>query len=175
MRNLILAFALMHAGSALAAETDSLTVPMQLVDEHGARSPAGAITISESPYGLIFTPAIQDMPPGVHGFHIHQNASCEPMMKEGKPVAALAAGGHWDPAATGKHDGPYGNGHLGDLPALYVASDGTAAYPVLAPRLSHLEDIRGHALMIHAGGDNHSDHPSPLGGGGARLACGVIK
>jgi len=29
--------------------------------------------------------------------------------------------------------------------------------------------------MIHAGGDNMSDKPEPLGGGGARYACGVIK
>ncbi len=28
--------------------------------------------------------------------------------------------------------------------------------------------------MVHAGGDNHSDHPLPLGGGGERFACGVI-
>ena len=29
--------------------------------------------------------------------------------------------------------------------------------------------------MIHAGGDNYSDHPEALGGGGARVACGVDK
>lgn len=29
--------------------------------------------------------------------------------------------------------------------------------------------------MVHAGGDNHSDHPQPLGGGGERFACGVVK
>ena len=28
---------------------------------------------------------------------------------------------------------------------------------------------------VHAGGDNYSDQPAPLGGGGARIACGVIK
>ena len=28
--------------------------------------------------------------------------------------------------------------------------------------------------MVHMGGDNHSDHPAPLGGGGARVACDVI-
>jgi len=28
--------------------------------------------------------------------------------------------------------------------------------------------------MIHAGGDNYSDSPAPLGGGGARIACGVL-
>ena len=36
-------------------------------------------------------------------------------------------------------------------------------------------DVKGRALMIHAGGDNYSDQPKPLGGGGARVACGVIK
>jgi Cu/Zn superoxide dismutase len=29
--------------------------------------------------------------------------------------------------------------------------------------------------LIHAGGDNYSDQPAPLGGGGVRLACGVAK
>jgi Cu-Zn family superoxide dismutase len=28
--------------------------------------------------------------------------------------------------------------------------------------------------MIHAGGDNHAEHPAPLGGGGPRIACGVV-
>lgn len=70
--------------------------------------------------------------------------------------------------------GPYADGHLGDLPALYVNMDGTSNNPVLAPRLKTLAQIKGHALMIHAGGDNHSDMPKPLGGGGERVACGVI-
>jgi hypothetical protein len=29
--------------------------------------------------------------------------------------------------------------------------------------------------MIHAGGDTYSDAPEPLGGGGPRIACGVVK
>ena len=85
----------------------------------------------------------------------------------------LAAGGHYDPANTGKHLGPYAQGHLGDLPALYVDADGTATTPVLAPRLK-LEDLAGRSIMIHAGGDNYSDSPKSLGGGGARVACGTI-
>ncbi len=28
--------------------------------------------------------------------------------------------------------------------------------------------------MIHAGGDNCADLPEKVGGGGARIACGVI-
>jgi Cu-Zn family superoxide dismutase len=45
---------------------------------------------------------------------------------------------------------------------------------VIAPNLK-LADVKGRAIMIHAGGDNYSDQPAPLGGGGARIACGVIK
>ena len=35
--------------------------------------------------------------------------------------------------------------------------------------------LRGKSVVIHAGGDNYSDQPQPLGGGGARIACGVIE
>jgi Cu-Zn family superoxide dismutase len=38
-----------------------------------------------------------------------------------------------------------------------------------------MSDVKGRSLMIHAGGDNYADQPAPLGGGGARVACGVIK
>ena len=158
-------------GSAQAA---SLQVPVNLVSADGAPQPVGSVTISESAYGLIFTPDLKSLPMGVHGFHIHENGSCEAGVKDGVKVAALAAGGHFDPEKTGKHLGPYADGHLGDLPALYVNMDGTSNNPVLAPRLKTLAQIKGHALMIHAGGDNHSDMPKPLGGGGDRVACGVI-
>src|SRR5690606_1630249 len=61
-----------------------------------------------------------------------------------------------------------------DLPPLYVDEDGSARHPVLAPRLK-LADLQGRAIMIHAGGDNYADEPSKLGGGGSRVACGVVK
>jgi len=35
--------------------------------------------------------------------------------------------------------------------------------------------MRGRAFVIHEGGDNFSDQPKPLGGGGARIACGVLS
>lgn len=77
---------------------------------------------------------------------------------------------------AGRHGFPWeDDAHLGDLPALLVTEDGSASQPVLAPRLKRLEDLHNRSLMIHAGGDNHADHPQPLGGGGARVACGVIK
>ncbi len=104
---------------------------------------------------------------------MHQNASCAPQEKDGTVTPAGAAGGHYDPKDAGEHGTPWGDGHRGDLPALFVDNDGNAGYPVLAPRLA-FKDLDGRALMVHAGGDNHSDHPEALGGGGARIYCGVI-
>lgn len=166
------AFGLMACGAVQAATVD---VEMNLVTDQGIGQDIGKITISETPYGLLFTPQLNALPGGVHGFHVHEKGSCEPAMKDGKAVAALAAGGHFDPQKTGTHLGPYADGHLGDLPAIYVMDDGMASYPVLAPRLKKISEIEGKALMVHAGGDNHSDQPKALGGGGERFACGVIK
>ncbi|HEY1029061.1 MAG TPA: superoxide dismutase [Cu-Zn] SodC [Pseudomonas sp.] len=175
MRHLIpLAFALLGATSLQASETVSVTIAQ--ATENGPGAPLGTVTISQSAYGLVFTPQLNGLEPGLHGFHVHANASCDAAEVNGKLTPAGAAGGHWDPDKTGRHGFPWeDNAHLGDLPALHVAEDGSAGQPVLAPRLKRLEDLDGRALMIHAGADNHSDHPQPLGGGGARVACGVIK
>jgi Cu-Zn family superoxide dismutase len=57
---------------------------------------------------------------------------------------------------------------------LVVGADGEASLPVLAPQL-RVKDVRGRSLIIHEGGDNYSDQPEPLGGSGARIACGLIE
>jgi len=151
-----------------------MTVQMNTVDEKGIGKSIGEVTVSETSFGLVFSPSLAGLPPGLHGFHVHENPSCEPKEKDGKMTPALAAGGHYDPAATKRHGLPWGDGHLGDLPALYVDAAGNAKNPVLAPR-PKMSDLKGRSLMVHAGGDNHADHPEPLGGGGARMACGVIQ
>lgn len=174
MMKKILVAALALAAVAEAQEAASLKVAVALLDAAGDRA-IGEVVVTESPYGLVFTPALSGLTPGLHGFHIHENPSCAPGEKDGKTVMGLGAGGHWDPKASGKHGFPWqDDAHLGDLPALFVDAEGNAHYAVLAPRLKSLDEIKGRALMIHEGGDNHADHPAPLGGGGARMACGVI-
>ena len=163
--------ALLSCSTSLSAAEINVTIAQ--VDATGIGKPIGTVRIVESAYGLVFTPQLSELAPGVHGFHVHENPSCAPMARDGTPVAALAAGGHLDPQKTNRHGEPWGDGHLGDLPGLVVLADGKAIYPVLAPRLK-LADVMHRSLMIHVGGDNHADHPAALGGGGARLACGVI-
>ena len=165
---------LLGASCAVANAADT-KVTMKMATEKGEGLEVGTVTISETSHGLVFTPMLKGLPAGLHGFHVQENASCGPNQKDGTPVPAGAAAGHLDPSKTGKHGLPWGDGHLGDLPALTVDDKGAASNPVLAPRLKKLPHIKGKALMVHAGGDNHADHPAPLGGGGGRIACGVIQ
>lgn len=170
-RSLIYAIALSVTPFAATAD---VVIPMNLVDEKGIASSVGQVTITESKYGLVFTPVLSSLTPGMHGFHVHQNPDCQPKEKDGKMVAALSAGGHYDPEKSNKHGTPWGDGHLGDLPPLFVDASGNATQPVFAPRLK-MVDMKGRSLMVHVGGDNHADHPAPLGGGGARMVCGVTQ
>lgn len=165
------AFFVLIAGFVVAA---GQTVTMNLVTVDGVGKEIGKISVTDTEFGLLIKPELSELSPGLHGFHLHEKPSCDPAKKDEKMTAAQAAGGHFDPKQTTKHQGPYARGHQGDLPALFVDSDGKAILPVLAPRLK-AADLVGHALMIHAGGDNYSDQPKPLGGGGDRIACGVVK
>jgi len=159
------------AGYAAAQQA---VVEIRAAEPSGPGAVLGTVTIKATPYGTLFTPNLSGLTPGVHGFHVHEHPNCAPMDKDGKPVPSLGAGGHYDPAKTGKHLGPYGDGHLGDLPPLVVDAQGKSTLPVLAPRLK-ITDVKGRSLMVHAGGDNFSDQPEPLGGGGPRIGCGVVN
>jgi superoxide dismutase, Cu-Zn family len=172
---LLLICSLVVLSITATAYADTAKAAITTVTSSGTGSSIGIVTFADTKWGLLVTPDLSNLPPGVHGFHIHQKPACGPGQNEGKMAAGFAAGGHLDPANSKKHLGPYNDaGHLGDLPPLVVSADGKAMLPVLAPRLT-VKDVKGHSIMIHAGGDNYSDQPKPLGGGGARIACGVIK
>src|SRR3990167_3429937 len=110
---LFVVFVCLTSSTALFANT---TISMHLTTANGAGQSVGTVTIIENKYGLLFIPKLRNLTSGLHGFHIHEMPSCE--------QNGMAAGGHLDPRKTGKHLGPYNdNGHLGDLPALYVVAD----------------------------------------------------
>lgn len=151
-----------------------LVVTMYKIDAKGIGPEIGTLMFQQTRKGLRIEAALGGLPPGDHGFHIHEKPNCGPGEKDGKMQAGLAAGAHLDPGVTGKHLGPEGPGHRGDLPVLKVDASGNATETMFVLRLG-LDDLRGRALMIHEGGDNYSDQPKPLGGGGARIACGTVS
>lgn len=157
-----------------AGSSSRVTVTMYKIDDKGIGPEIGTLSLMDTRGGLEVVPKLRGLPPGERGFHVHENPNCGPAMKDGKMVAGLAAGNHYDPNATGKHEGPKGDGHRGDLPVLVVDKDGNATERMLAFRLQ-VSAVRGRAFVIHEGGDNFADQPKPLGGGGARIACGVVS
>ena len=163
--------------AALAASAFGATVKadMALATPQGPGDIVGTVTFADADGGARISVDLHGLPPGQHGFHVHANPSCDPGPVNGVVAPAGAAGGHYDPGMTGMHMGPEGAGHLGDLPVLTVGADGTDNQMLIAPHITDVTKLSGHSVMIHAGGDNYSDQPKPLGGGGARIACGVIR
>jgi superoxide dismutase, Cu-Zn family len=167
---LLLVFA--FSGTALAAGKP-VKVTINHISESGVGKPAGTITLKETKDGLELATNLKGLPAGEHGFHLHENGTCDPADKDGVKTAGHAAGAHFDPEGTKAHKGPGGGGHKGDLPKLEISDKGTSKAKLQVAGLK-LEDVAGRSLMIHDGGDNYADQPKPLGGGGGRIACGVI-
>jgi Cu-Zn family superoxide dismutase len=171
---LVLSVAALLAGAGVArAAAKSVKVNMMLISPEGVGKSAGTVTLKETKEGVTLEPKLKGLPPGEHGFHLHEKGSCEAAEKDGKKVAGQAAGGHFDPDTTKAHKGPGGGGHKGDLPKLVVSDKGDASGKLEAKGLT-LADFEGKSLMIHAGGDNYSDTPKPNGGGGDRIVCGTV-
>ena len=108
------------------------------------------------------------LPPGGHGFHIHEIGSCAPDF--------AAAGGHFNPEGNG-HGVTQQNGiHAGDMPNIYVAADGTVTAEVLNSLVSFgaaansFFEGNGTAIIVHEKPDTHLADA----GAGGRIACGVI-
>lgn len=134
-------------------------------------TPAGTAAIERDGKGLKLVVAAKGLPAGVHGIHLHAVGQCE-------GPGFTTAGSHLNPHNR-QHglDNPAG-AHLGDLPNLTAAADGSAG--LSAPLkgtpdelLASLFDTDGTALVIHATADDNRTDPS--GNSGGRIACGVLK
>ena len=173
MKTILLAASAIVLCSTAALAT-SKTVPLSAIREIGPTDPIGTVTFEDSKKGLVVKTDLWGLPPGQHGFHVHQNPSCDGAMQEAIAVPGGAAGGHYDPMSTGKHMGPDSKaGHRGDLPFITVDDAGKSKQTLLAPNLK-LAELGNRSVIIHAGGDNYADQPQPLGGGGRRIACGIV-
>jgi len=109
-------FSLLAVLAFLPLSVAAGTIQIQLVNQDGVGDVIGNVKVTVAKQGgLVFTPNIHHLSPGLHGFHIHQNPSCLAKIKNGHLVAGLAAGGHYDPHHVKAHGTPWGTGHLGCL------------------------------------------------------------
>jgi superoxide dismutase, Cu-Zn family len=132
----------------------------------------GTATLTEGSSGVSIHLEGKGLPPGTHGFHIHEAGVCEPPTFE-------SAGSHYNPTGA-KHgfDHPEGP-HAGDLENIVVSDDGTVNVEVTADMVTleqgaenTLYTKEGTALIIHSDADDYISQPS--GNAGDRIACGVI-
>jgi len=130
--------------------------------------PVGTATATVSGDVVNITVAVQNVPAGQHGVHVHMVGRCDAPSFE-------SAGGHWNPTEqTHGLEGPEGQ-HAGDMPNLAVGADGTGSLDYQlqgGATFAGLMDADGSAFVIHAGQDDQQTDPS--GESGGRIACGVF-
>ena len=130
---------------------------------------AGAATFTETKDGLDVEVNVSNVPPGKHGFHIHEKGDCSDMGK--------GAGGHYNPDGV-MHglvtkDG-FTHAHAGDFGNIEVAADGTGVLKFSIAGLTltgEKYNVAGKAVILH---EKEDDFGQPTGNAGGRIGCGII-
>lgn len=143
---------------------------VEMKDQKGKT--VGRITLTTGESGIAMSGKFTGLPPGLHGFHIHDKGTCKGDF--------ATAGGHFNPGHA-KHGILSETGrHAGDLPNLDVPASGAVDLELFLTGVSltpgspiNLADEDGASFVIHAGPDDYKSDPS--GNSGGRIACGVVE
>jgi superoxide dismutase, Cu-Zn family len=163
------ATALLFSSAAFAQEAATAFAAMKGVDGKDL----GTVSFTETKSGMLrIVVEMTGLPPGPHGFHVHEKGACDTASK------FETAGGHY---SGGKEHGVdhEGGPHAGDLPNVNVGQDGVLKVEFFSDMLSITEgdnplmDADGSAVILHANPDDYSTQPS--GDAGDRIACGLVQ
>lgn len=131
---------------------------------------AGEVSFVEEKGGLTVKAVVSNLPPGKHGFHLHENPGCA---EGGK-----AAGGHFNPdkAMHGylPKDGME-HAHAGDMGNIDVDDKGNGTSVVFMPGLTLTDGqyaVSGRSVIVH---EKTDDFGQPTGNAGGRIACGIVE
>jgi Cu-Zn family superoxide dismutase len=163
----------MHAQHAAPRAAVGATAQAPLSNGEGAST--GTATFRQGPTGVLIRIEATGLTPGWHGLHLHAVGQCE-------GPGFQSAGAHVQHGAEAKPHGLLNvdGDDAGDLPNLYADAAGNAFAEVFTTTAALIEggpgeyllDADGSSIMIHAQADDHVSQP--IGGSGARVACGVI-
>jgi len=127
---------------------------------------SGTVGLAQMADGSVeFTIKLMGVPPGVHGFHIHDKGDCGDN--------GNAAGGHFNPAATA-HGAPSAEPHhAGDFGNVTADASGNVNTHFNTRSVTldgGASSAAGHAIILHANPDDLMTQPT--GNAGARIAYG---
>jgi superoxide dismutase, Cu-Zn family len=159
----------------VAAETDTPramaqpTVAQAVLRSHADYEVAGTVRFEQSGDQVAITAGLSGLPPGPHGFHIHETGDCSHPEFE-------TARDHFNPTGD-DHGGPQSAAHhAGDLGNITAGEDGTVGYALDSARITLREGANsaiGRAIVVHRDADQFDVQPD--GNAGPRIACGVIE
>lgn len=155
-----------QSAAPASQSASNATVSLQATEGNNASGTLQLMTMGD---GVHFSGTVTGLPPGIHGFHIHETGDCS-------APDGSSAGGHFNPTGA-PHGGPQSpEHHLGDLGNITADGSGNAEVNIhaLGITLGQGENsIMGKSVIVHAGEDDLTTQPT--GNAGARLACGVIQ
>lgn len=168
----LMAICTLSGCSTMSESRSEIPAPLAraaLTDETG-RS-VGNAEISQTGSILYLNAAVTGQTSGEHGIHFHAVGKCE-------APGFTTAGGHLNPSAHQHGNLNPAGPHLGDLPNLIVAANGSGSLKaqltgVPSELVAAMFDADGTAIVLHAGPDDYKTDPS--GNSGGRLACGVLE
>ncbi len=127
----------------------------------------GKVTFTKEGDMIKVVADIEGLPPGQHGFHIHEKGDCS-------APDGTSAGGHFNPMSEphAGHDAP--QRHVGDMGNITADASGKAHIELTDTMMSFEgnNSIIGKSVIVHEKADDLTSQPS--GNAGARIACGVI-
>lgn len=159
------------AASAAAPASESAggkTVEVTFQPKSGSTL-SGKATLTETAEGVKVDLALEGLPPGEHGAHVHEKGDCS-------AADGSSAGGHFNPASN-PHALPTGTPrHLGDLGNITISPEGKGTLDIVAPG-ANLKDgdpnsFLGKAIIVH---EKQDDGGQPTGNAGGRIGCAEIK
>lgn len=155
-------------GTGMRAADQSPLVAVATVRGQGDSPIQGTVTFTQEGAEVTVVAHIEGAPPGLHGFHVHENGDCS-------TPDFSSAGQHFNPTGA-PHGGPADmSHHAGDLGNIQIDSGGIGHLESKSHALTVAAGpnaVVGRAVILHERADDLKTQPG--GDAGGRIACGVI-
>lgn len=152
--------------SGVTAATPKVEKAIAMLQPLGDSEAHGTVHFMRGPLNVTFRAELHGLEPGEHGMHVHVYGDCS--AEDGS-----SAGTHYH-FEGGEGDDPELDRISGNLGELVANDSGFATLNDEVPmaELNGFTSIIGRSVVVHA--DGNDPEKTPIGGAGARVACGAI-